>query len=245
MAKRDAIIFGVRAVLALAEHRPEAILRVLYLDELKMKLGPLLKATAAHRKPYRVTTKEDLDRVCNTTHHEGVAVVATPFGLPMLSDADALVNLGKRIIALDEVDNPHNVGAVARSAAWFGYDILLLRTDAKNLNPAAIRVSQGGVFSLKCFRTRNLPSVLRRLNQLNYGVYGLNQHARNTLQETPPPISVCLVLGNERYGLAKETQQACPNPVRIDGSDNVESLNISVAAGIAMAHFIGNSSANS
>ena len=244
MAKRDAIIYGLRAVLALAQYRPDAILRVLYLDDLKMKLGPLLKATAAHRKPYRVVQKEDLDRLCSTSHHEGVAVVATPFNLPVLTDVEQLVN-AKRLIALDEVENPHNVGAVARSAAWFGYDGLILRTDAKNLNPAAIRVSQGGVFSLQCFRTRNLAGLLRRLAQRGHSVFGLTQNAPELMDVVSPSDAFCLVLGNERLGLSKDTHQACSKTVRIGGSGQVESLNISVAAGIAMAHFIGKSAANS
>ena len=244
MAKRDAIIYGLRAVLALAQHRPEAILRVLYLDELKMQIGPLLKATAANRKPYRVVEKSDLDRLCNTAHHEGVAVVATPFGLPMLTEVSALGS-AKRLIALDDVENPHNVGAVARTAAWFGYDGLILRTDAKNLNPAAIRVSQGGVFALQCFRTRNLPGLLKRLAQTGHSVVGLTQRAPDIIDAVMPSDAFCLVLGNERSGLSKETHQVCGQKVRIGGSGQVESLNISVAAGIAMAHFIGKSFASS
>lgn len=244
MAKRDAIVYGLRAALALAEHRPSAILRVLYLDELKMEIGALLKATAAHRKPYRVVEQSDLDRLCGTTHHEGVAVVASPFGLPMLNDVEQLGG-ARRVIALDDVVNPHNVGAVARTAAWFGYDALILKTEAKNLNPAAIRVSQGGVFLLKCFRARNLSNLLRHLNEKGHRTYGLSQHASQSLATVTVSPQFCLVLGNERQGLSKDTHQACGTKVRIGGSGQMESLNISVAAGIAMSHFIGTQPASS
>ena len=237
MAKRDAIVFGVRAVQALAKHRPDAILRVLYLEEVKMELGEVLKATAAHRKPYREVTREDLERLCNTAHHEGVAAVAIPFELKPISDTGVQLKSHQRIIALDDVVNPHNVGAVARTAAWFGFDAMILKTEAKTLNPAAIRVSQGGVFSLQCYKVRSLVPVLHHLNREEVGVFGLTQNGRTALSSVSPAAQLCLVFGNEGAGLSAETERACPEKVRIEGSGHVESLNISVAAGIAMAHF--------
>ena len=243
MAKRDAVIFGVRAVQALANHRPEAILRVLYLDEVKMSLGSVLKVTAAQRKPYRVVEKSDLERLCNTAHHEGVAAVARPFELPTLERAEQLKDY-KRIIALDDVVNPHNVGAVARTAAWFGYEALILRTPVNTLNPASIRVSQGGVFSLACFKTPALAGQLRALVKSGVSVFGLTQRGSKPLKGMHSDGRVCLVFGNEATGLSRDTQSACSGLVRIEGSGHVESLNISVAAGIAMAHFSGSSRAS-
>lgn len=239
MAKRDAIVFGVRAVQALAQHRPDAILRVLYLDEVKMQLGQVLKATAAHRKPYREVTKDDLERLCNTSHHEGVAAVARPFELAFLKDVGQQLESLTRIIALDDVVNPHNVGAVARTAAWFGFDAMILKTESNTLNPAAIRVSQGGVFSLKCFKAHSLSPVLKQLSEHGVGVFGLTQNGATPLSAIKAPKQACLVFGNERSGFAPATERACPTKVRIEGSGHVESLNISVAAGIAMAHFTG------
>lgn len=237
MAKRDAIVFGVRAVQALAKHRPDALLRVLYLEEVKMELGAVLKATAAHRKPYRLATKEDLERLCGTAHHEGVVAVAKPFDLPLLRNFDEHLKSARRIVALDDVTNPHNLGAVARTAAWFGYDVLLLKTDANTLNPAAIRVSQGGVFSIRCFRVRSLVPALKHLSENDCDVYALVQHGAKALTEVSGGARTCLVFGNERTGLSPETARVCPTKVRIEGSGRVESLNISVAAGIAMSVF--------
>ena len=238
MAKRDAIVFGVRAVQALAQHRPDAILRVLYLDEVKMQLGHVLKATAAHRKPYREVTKDDLERLCNTAHHEGVAAVARPFELAPLKDPRQQLKSLKRIIALDDVVNPHNVGAVARTAAWFGFDAMILKTDSKTLNPAAIRVSQGGVFSLQCLKVHTLAPTLKVLTEMGVQVFGLTQNGATTLSSVETNVNACLVFGNERSGISPVTARACPTKVRIEGSGHVESLNISVASGIAMAHFI-------
>ena len=91
------------------------------------------------------------------------------------------------------------------------------------------------MFSLNCFRSRNLSGVLRRLTQAGHSVFGLTQNAPEMIDAVSPSDGFCLVLGNERTGLSKDTHQACSHTVRIGGSGQVESLNISVAAGIAMA----------
>ena len=186
-------MFGVRAVQALARHRPEALLRVLYLEDVKMQLGEVLKATAAHRKPYRLAEKEDLERLCGTAHHEGVIAVAKPFDLPLLRNFDEHLKNSRRLIALDDVTNPHNLGAVARSAAWFGYDTLLLRTDANTLNPGGDSCLAGGVFSVQCFRVRSFAPVLKYLTDNECDVYALVQHGAKSLTEVSSGSRTCLV----------------------------------------------------
>ena len=234
MAKRDAIVFGLRAAQAVADYRPESILRVLYVEEVQKAIGPLLKATAAQRKPYRQVTKADLDRVCSTPHHEGIAVIAQPFHVPSLEENPDVSQLN-RIIVLDDVSNPHNVGAVARTAAWFGFDGLILNSDQPFLNPAAIRVSQGGVFSMTCFRVRRLPRWLDHFRKTGATSFALTQNGQKDLNEVKAPSRFCLVFGNERIGIRDETLRACEQTIVIPGKGKIESLNISVAAGIAMA----------
>jgi len=236
MAKRDAVVFGVRAALAVGRYRPDSILRVLFTEEHKKRLGSLLKAAAARRKPYRIVESADLDRICGTPHHEGVVVIASPFHLPSLEDSENTV-LGRKIIVLDDVTNPHNVGAVVRSAAWFGFDAVVLHTDQPFLNPAAIRVSQGGVFAMECFRVRRLDRWLNHFRENEGTVIGLTQTGDTQLQGVQISGKYCLVFGNERDGISDSTLAICQRKIRIAGSDAVESLNISVAAGIAMAQF--------
>ena len=78
MARKESIIFGVRAALALAQHRPKAIVRVLYSKHRRHDIGPLLSAAAQARKPYREVETDDLNRQAKSVHHEGVVVVCEP-----------------------------------------------------------------------------------------------------------------------------------------------------------------------
>lgn len=234
MARDDAVIFGLRAALAVGRHRPEAIRRVFHDPRRRKAVGPLLKATAAERRPYREVDAEELSRIAGSVHHEGVVVVADP--LPLLDATDMLEGMPDDgvLLALDDVDNPHNHGAIVRSAAWFGAGVLLGGVDGP-LNPAAVRVAQGGAELAPVAATRNLAGALRRLAERGVAVIGADQNAERRLFDQPLPRPVCLVLGNEAHGLSVDVRRACTDTVRIGGTDAVESLNVAVSAGILLA----------
>lgn len=234
MARDDATIFGLRAALAVGRHRPEAIHRVFHDEARRRAVGPLLKATAAHRRPYREVPPDELARIAGSVHHEGVVVVCDP--LPLLPVGDMLDGMPDDgvLLALDDVDNPHNHGAIIRSAAWFGAGVLLGGVEGP-LNPAAVRVAQGGAELTPVAATRNLAGALQRLGEQGVPVVGADQHAKRRLFELPLPRPLCIVLGNEAHGLSNDVRAACSSTVRIGGTDAVESLNVAVSAGILLA----------
>lgn len=234
MARDDAVIFGLRAALAVAQHRPEAIRRVFHDESRRRAIGPLLKATAALRRPYREVPSDELERVAGTVHHEGVVVVCDP--LPLLEVDDMIEGMPADgvLLALDDVTNPHNQGAIVRSAAWFGAGVLL-GGETGPLNPAAVRVAQGGAELAPVAATANLAGALRRLVERGIPVIGADQNAKRRLLAQPLPRPVCLVLGNETHGLSAEVRAVCNGTVRIAGTDAVESLNVAVSAGILLA----------
>lgn len=235
MARGEAVVYGLRAALAVAEHRPAAIRRVFHHEKLRRDIGPLLKAAAAHRRPYREVTREELKKLAGGVHHEGVVVFADPLPLRDLSTLelppDALV------LALDDVGNPHNMGAILRSCAWFGVHALVVpRTDGQAaLSAAAVRVAQGGAEVVPVVAVDDLPAALVILRGRGLRVVGADQRARPLEFTRPLPRPLCLVLGNESRGLHGATQTACDFRISIPGSGPVESLNVSVAAGILLA----------
>lgn len=162
------------------------------------------------------------------------------FHRPALPDADSLVSASTRIIVVDCVDNPSNVGSIVRTAAALGWDAMLLdRTSADPFARRALRVSMGTTFRLPFARIDDVPRTLAALTDGGFEVIGLTPHDPNRTvvslaQATPAPDTKrALVLGSERQGLSDATLDACSLLASIDMAPGVDSLNVATAAAIA------------
>ena len=236
----EALVYGVNAALAVASHRPAAIRRVLYDASRRHDLGPLLKVTAAGRRPYREVPTEDLARVARSQHHEGVVVVTDP--LPALDLEGFLRRLqpGAVFLALDGVGNPHNLGAILRSAAWFGAAGVLLPERGVGLSAAAMRVAQGGAEVVPCVEVPDMADAVELLMARGISVVAADQHAEAVIFDRPPPRPLCVVMGSEGDGLSGTVSAVIRHRVRIPGPGNgVESLNVAVSAAIVLAATLG------
>lgn len=237
MSRRESVVYGVHAALAVATHRPYAIKRVLHHRSRRKILGPLLKATAQQRRPYREVPAEDLARAAKTVHHEGVVVIADPLPLVPLSQVLARRPADAVYIALDTVQNPHNLGAIIRSAAWFGAAgvICPAQPNQAGLSAAALRIAQGGAEIVPCCGVGDLASALRVVKGAGVRVVGADQ--RGSAQRLSRPI--CVVMGAEHDGLSPAVRAVLDDTVAIAGTGAVESLNVAVAAGILLAQACG------
>ena len=239
MGRRESVVYGVNAALAVAIHRPESIRRVFHNKARRKVLGPLLKATAAAHRPYREVEDEDLRKLSSSTHHEGVVVVTDPLQLAPLSAL--LPAESAPVIVLDRIGNPHNLGAVLRSAAWFGAAGVVITRDPNqaSLSAAAVRIAQGGAELVPVAGVDDLPAALRELAAGGYTVLAAEQHKTARSFKGPAPQPLCLVFGNERDGLSPRVRAACSQSVAIPGTGRIESLNVSVAVGILLAWAMG------
>lgn len=240
MAREKAtIVCGLHAAMAVLRHRPDAIRRVYYAPSRRHEVGPLLKHTAGLRRPYNEVEPDELEAVAGTVHHEGVVVVSDPIEHVPL---DALLRALPRdavLVALDGVGNPHNVGAILRSAAWFGAAGLIVPLDDPRqaaLSPAAVRVARGGAEVVPVVGVPALPAALRRLADAGVTLVAVEaETGPSPLEGEALPRPCCLVLGSEDQGLTPAVRVACKRRVSIPGTGAVESLNVSVAAGILLA----------
>jgi TrmH RNA methyltransferase len=141
------------------------------------------------------------------------------------------------ILVLDGIGNPHNLGAIARSAAFFEVQALLLGEGPGNAMPsdAAYRTAEGGLEWLDLYRTRDLPRALRLLDAHYTTVAATLTEAAAPLGEVPRDRSIVLVVGNEEDGVSAPVIQACRRQVRIAGSGRVQSLNVAQATAVLLA----------
>lgn len=230
-------VHGHRAGIALLSRRPQDVIRVACVRELVAEVEAALGAHAADVS-IGVLGDHEIERLARTNQHEGLVLEAkerhwaTPAEL-----ADALTRTNGVAIALDRVRNSYNIGAVLRSAAFFGVHAVLLGAPAPHpgLDPNAIRVAEGGAEHLVTARTTDLADTLARLKGRGVKVYGADGHADGDALRLKYHRPAILVMGNEREGLGQRIRAQCDAIVAIRGADKVESLNVGVAAGILIA----------
>jgi TrmH RNA methyltransferase len=234
MNRREAIVYGRRASLAVAEHRPNQIIRVFYSNQYLAMLAPIFKAAAQQRKPYRQVSDEELYRICHSDHHEGIVVVTEPLETSTIEQSIETHPSGTWV-ALDDVENDHNLGAIARSISWFGASGLIWQANRAFLSGAAMRVAQGAFEQLSLVATPDLIETLRALKRAGVYIVGADQHEKNNAFKLDAKAPICWVLGSEQFGLSPQVKAVCDVICAIPGSGQMESLNVSVTAGILLA----------
>ncbi len=233
-------LYGWNAVQAMFERRPQALRKLYLADALIPRLQPVLKWCVANRVGYRVVEEGDLNKLAATTHHEGV--VADVVRAPMLSLPEWLDGLPARkpVLALwlDGVGNPHNFGAILRSAAHFGVAGLLLPSDSTlALSGAAARVAEGGAEAVPLVRLPALPQAMEALRAGGFGLAATLAEGGDSLFKCALPERLVYVMGAEGEGMDRALAQTCDLQVSIPGSGAVESLNVASATAVLLSHW--------
>ena len=138
------------------------------------------------------------------------------------------------LLILDGIGNPHNLGAIARSAAFFGVKSLVINhvPGAALPSNAAYRTSEGALEYLELYRTRDLPAVLTALGPVYRTIAATLRPGALALDAVPRDRPVALILGNEEAGVSAAVLAACRREVRIAGAGLVQSLNVAQAAAV-------------
>lgn len=231
-------LYGLNAVRAVFERRPQAI-RKLYLAEARIPaLKPLLAWCVRQRVGYRVVDTQDLDRLAGSTHHEGVvADVLRSAPLPLQAWLEALPDGPALAIWLDGVGNPHNFGAILRSAAHFGAAVLLPPQSALAVSGAAARVAEGGAEAVPLVRLDEVAVALARLRRAGFSLAATVVREGADLFATPLPARLVYVMGAEGEGMGPALAAACDLRLSIPGTGAVESLNVAAATAVFLAQW--------
>lgn len=239
--EKTEILFGLRAGLAICEKRPEDVVRLGWSGDVEHDVKDAVRALGKRRVEVRAMSNKELDRVAGTNHHEGLVLEVKPRRWASGQElADVLVKKKGTAVALDRVRNPFNIGAILRSAAFFGVDAILLGAPAPHpgLDPAAVRVAEGGAEHVVVSRTTDLADTLGRLRTRGIRILGADGAADTDALAADFGRPAVLVLGNEREGLGPRIRAHCDAIVAIRGTGAVESLNVGVAAGVLIAHLV-------
>ena len=246
-ARHDELkLCGLAAVRARFSRDPGSIRRLFFDYATGRQIGVICRVLAQAKKVYRCVEPAELEKVAGSVHHGGIVAVADAPALRAAA-ADDVKRWARRresLLVLDRIGNPHNLGAIARTAAFFGLPRIILPDDPGAARPgdAAYRIAEGGLEFLEMNLVPSLPAFLRQLGVAGYDVVGAATRGGGAASATAAsgrPAPIALVLGNEEHGLAAETAAACSRLVTLAGHGKVESLNVSVAAAVLMWELFG------
>lgn len=234
-------VIGLRAGIAVFDRRRDDVLRVAFARAVRGETVELSKWARSRRVPCVEMGERDLDRFAESSHHEGLCVEARPRRWSTPDDiAETLVRDRAVGIALDRVRNPYNVGAILRTAAFFGLRAAIVGAAAPQpaLAPTAVRVAEGGAERLMLARTTDLADTLSRLRSRGIRIVGADARANDDLFRFAFERPSLVVVGNEREGLAPRVRSQCDAVVAIRGAGDLDSLNVAVAAGVLVAESV-------
>jgi TrmH RNA methyltransferase len=243
MKSNELALCGLAAVRARFQRDASSIKRLYFDYATGRQLGVMSKALAAARKVYRCVEPAELEKISGTLHHGGVvAIVEAPaLKTPTRETVRGWARRREPVLVLDRIGNAHNLGAIARTAAFFGVGQIVIpaNVQAARPNEAAHRIAEGGLEHLEVWIAPGLPAFLKELAGAGYDVVGAAARggSPSRRREAPPPIA--LVMGNEEHGLAPDVAAACSRLVTLPGSGKVESLNVSTAAAVLLWELVG------
>lgn len=238
-------VAGLPAVAALFATAPDRVERLYFEPGIGARASAFCKTLAAARKPYNQVTPDELARIAGTPMHGSIVAFAIPKAVLALKLPEAIAWSRTRalLLVLDGVGNPHNLGAIARTAAFFGLPRMVVSDAPGQALPsdAAYRVARGGLEHVPIYQAANLPRLLKALRP-HYLVLGAALATGKAPEDffiSPRPLA--LVMGNEEDGLPPSTLEACEAIVTIPGAgaDHMQSLNVAASSAILIHALTG------
>jgi TrmH RNA methyltransferase len=236
---REQRIHGLNACLALFAKRPQDIRKVWLLQARIPALKAVLEHCVNHRVGYTVVEEADLQKLSASSHHEGVVFGAVPAREWELAPWLRSLSPGPQLaIWLDGVGNPHNLGAILRSAAHFGAAGLLLPANGTlSLSGAAARVAEGGAEQVPLVRLADSDAALAALRAAGFQAVATVVRGGQPLYASALPERLLLVMGAEQTGVDPQLAGASALRVAIPGSGAVESLNVAAATAVFLGEW--------
>ena len=196
------------------------------------RLQEIVDLCRAQSIPVRFETRETLDRASNQAAHQGVVA----FGAVQdYVELDAAIQNAKLVVVLDGIEDPHNLGAIIRTAHAAGANsVVVPERRAAPLTDTVARAAAGALEHIPIARVTNITRSLEQLKQSRFWIYGLDERGPELYDRVEFATPTAIVLGTEGKGLHHLVKKHCDVLVRIPMAGHVSSLNVSVAAGIVL-----------
>jgi 23S rRNA (guanosine2251-2'-O)-methyltransferase len=181
--------------------------------------------------PVRFEPRAALDRLAGSSAHQGVVAVGAA---SQYASFDAAVS-SQLVVVLDGVEDPHNLGAIIRTAHAAGAGAVIIpERRAAGVTDVVAKAAAGALEYLPITRVTNINRALEELKQKGYWIYGLDERGTQTYDQADYAAPTAFVLGGEGKGLHEQVRKHCDMLIRIPMAGRISSLNVSVAAGVVL-----------
>lgn len=247
--RNELAVCGFAAVKTLEKINGQKIQRLYFTEEKSRLFGGLCKKMAAAKRPYnQVSDPAELEKLCGSVHHQGVvAMIEAPSVLPLNTEITARwVEQKEDALVLDRVGNANNLGAIVRSAAFFGIKNIVIPLDESqsSVTTSSYRVAEGGMEFVNIYSVRSIPFLLRDMKG-RMARFGTSLDAKKSvsqIKELAQGKPVLIVIGNEETGISEDVKGCCDDVVVIPfagmessaSGPKVDSLNVAQAASIIL-----------
>jgi TrmH RNA methyltransferase len=244
--QKELNVCGWQAVSTLFARHPDEVRRLFFDPATGKRAGEFCQLMARQRKVYRQVEPAELEKIAGTVHHGGIVAVIAERPLRKVT-REVLAGWAQAkapLLVLDRVSNANNVGAIVRTAAFFGVRAVIVPDHPQQALPgdAAHRVAEGGMEFVEFFRVPALPEFCAELKKTHFllgtSLAG-NQLSPAQVKDRGLPRPPAIILGNEEKGIAPGVAAQCDRLLKIPGADTVESLNVSAAAAVLCWEFAG------
>jgi len=224
--------YGVQCCLAIFEHRRTDIKRIFVTPEREEAFDHVLEWAERKRVPFKIAEYDEIARVAATEHHEGVMIEARPLKLYAPGDlVRKVTDLQRGVILLMEgVENPHNVGAILRTACFFGVNGVILQSKTvTSLSGAACRIAEGAAEHLPIAFTKDYEATFNALKNRGWSFVATTPHEARSMYSVKWANKVVLMFGAEGTGLSPAALESADVRVVVPRIGPLESLNVSAA----------------
>lgn len=228
-------IGGWHAVLAALES--EVLPLEVYISDSRSgeRAAQISKVAAAKSVPVRARSRSDLDVLAPGLRHQGVLAMVPAASIGGEEALEVPATPDRLVLMLDGIQDPHNLGACLRTSEAAGVTAVVIPKDrAVSLTPAARKVAAGAAERVPVVAVTNIVRSMKRLQELGYWITGLAGEATESLYDVDLTGPTVLVMGSEGEGLRRLTRENCDRLAKIPMQGQIESLNVSVAAGICL-----------
>jgi len=231
-------IFGINSLETLVDFYPQNILELhIDSDKRNQRISSLKRKLKKLSFTYHDTSKGEIDRLSKTKKNQGIFARIKLTNVGGFSDLKNDENIANKntILILDSIQDPQNLGACIRTACAAGVNSIIINQDGSSpINEHVVNSSTGSLFLVKIYYVPNIINCINLLKDKGFWIYGLDANTNNSIYNNSFNMPTAIILGSEGSGIRKSILDNCDLNVMIPMEYKLDSLNVSVSAGISL-----------